>query len=333
MTALAPRSAAWHADRRATIGASDAPIITGDSPWGDLLTLYAVKSGIIDDPTTETTQMRWGLKLEDTVAEWFTETTGKKTRRDNSRPRHPEHPWMATSLDRRVVGEPAVVEIKTARFPTDEWGAVGTAEIPAHYLVQCQHEMAVTGTQTCYVAVLFAGSEPRLYVVPRDDELIGSLIELEAEFMECVRTGTPPDALIRRQRPVIAFRQGEIEADEPLTIGIEGVYNLRQEIKGLKADEEKATEAVKTLLGSNIAARAGAYRATYKQNADSHPVRWELVAAAYRKWIVDDLAVRGGGHGIEDVGDLDAVESLFTDTKPGLRPLMITRKEEAADAA
>ena len=102
-----------------------------------------------------------------------------------------EHPWMATSLDRRVVGEKALVEIKTARFPTDEWGRQGTSEIPTHYIVQCQHELAVTGAETCYVAVLFAGSEPRLYVVGRDDELIATLIELEAEFMACVRSGTP----------------------------------------------------------------------------------------------------------------------------------------------
>lgn len=323
MTALTARSPEWHADRRSTIGASDAPIITGDAPWGDLLTLYAVKAGIIEAPELTAPHVMWGLRLEDLVAEWFTETTGKKVRRDNSRPRHPKHPWMATSLDRRVVGEPALVEIKTSRYATDEWGTEGTAEIPAHYIVQCQHEMAVTGAQTCYVAVLFAGSEPRLYVVPRDEELIGSLIELEAEFMECVRTGTPPDALIRRQRPVVLFREGEIEADPALSLGIEGVYNLRQEIKGLKADLATAEDAVKTLMGEHIAARAGAYRVAFTQNRDSNEVAWELVAAAYRK------ALEEAGTSV----DLDAIESLFTRIKPGFRPLRITRKEEAVNAA
>lgn len=324
MTNVLPaRSAEWHADRRMTIGASDAPIITGDSPWGDLLTLYAVKSGIIDDPTTETHQMRWGLKLEATVAEWFTETYGLRLRKDNSRPRHPEHPWMATSLDRRVVGANALVEIKTVRYATDEWGAQDTAEIPAHYLVQCQHEMAVTGTDVCYVAVLFSGYDPRRYIVPRDEELIASLIALESEFMECVRTGTPPDALIRRQRPVIAFRQGEIEADETLAVGIEGVYNLRQEIKLLKADLTKAEDAVKTLMGDHTAARAGAYRAAFTQNRDTEKVAWELVAAAYRKQL----------EATDPTFDADTIQGLFTRSEQGFRPLRITRKEEAADAA
>ena len=330
---LEPRSPAWHADRVATIGASDAAVITGDAPWGDLLTLFAVKSGIIDPPEIENNRTRWGLRLEAVVAEWFTETYGLRLRRDNTRPRHPEHPWMATSLDRRVIGQSALVEIKTARFATDEWGREDTAEVPAHVLVQCQHEMACTGAKLCYVAVLFSGSDPKRYIVPRDEELIANLIELEAEFVECVRTGTPPEAILRRQRPVVAFREGEITADETLAMGIEGVYHARHEIKALNGELEKAEEAVKTLLGPNTAARAGAYRATYKPNADSHPVRWELVAAAYRKWIADDIAVRGGGHGIEHATDLDAIESLFTDTKPGARVLRIAELKEARDAA
>lgn len=328
-TAMDPRSPAWHADRRLTFGASEAPILTGDAPWGDVLTLFAVKSGIIDPPDIENDRTRWGLRLEAVVAEWFTETYGLRLRRDNTRPRHPDYPWMATSLDRRVIGENALVEIKTARFPTDEWGQPDTAEVPAHVLVQCQHEMACTGTQLCYVAVLFSGSDPRRYIVPRDEALIADLIELEGQFMECVRTGTPPDAIIRRQRPVIPFREGEITADETLTLGIEGLYHARQEIKALQADEKKASEAVKTLLGPNTAARAGAYRATFKQNADSHPIRWELVAAAYRKWI-DAHAI---DYPPDQRLDTDVIESLFTDAKAGNRPLLITRKEEAADAA
>lgn len=317
------RSPEWHADRAATIGASDAPIITGDAPWSDLTTLFAVKVGIIDPPNIESNRTSWGLRLESVVAEWFTETYGLRLRRDNTRPRHPDYPWMATSLDRRVVGEPALVEIKTARFPTDEWGQPDTAEVPAHVLVQCQHEMACTGTTVCYVAVLFSGSDPRRYIIPRDEALIADLIELEAEFVECIRTGTPPEQLIRKQRPVVPFREGEITADEVLARGIEGLYNLRTEIKALQKDEKAAADAVKTLLGPHTAARAGAYRATYRQNKDGLEVGWDLIASAYRKRLA----------AVDPTFDAAAIESLFTLPKQGHRPLLISRKEEALDAA
>jgi putative phage-type endonuclease len=323
---------AWHEDRRGGIGSSDAPIITGDAPWGDLLTLYAVKAGIIDEPGIDSDRTRWGLRLEDVVAEWVMETTGRKVRRVNRRLHHKALPWMRASLDREYVGEKRILEIKTRRYPTDEWGPAGTAEIPAHYLVQVQHQLAVTGYPVADVAVLFAGSDPRLYTVPRDEALIAALTELEADFWLCIQSGTPPDRFIARQSaPVVPFRKGEIEADPTLAAGIEGVHGLRAEIKERKAELLKAEEAVKTILGPYTAARAGAYRATYKQNADSIEIRWELIAKAYRKAIEKsrtDMVLRD-----LDALDLDAIESLFTTTKPGLRPLRITVKEEAINAA
>jgi putative phage-type endonuclease len=333
MSAPVQRTAEWHAARRNGIGSSDAPILTGDAPWGDVLTLYAVKAGIIDPPPIESAPMAWGLKLEDTVAEWFTETTGKRVRRANQIRRHPEHEWMLASLDRVVVGEKWELEIKTARYANDEWGESGTAEIPAHYLVQVQHQIAVGGFEGAYVAALFAGSDPRLYEIPRDEALIEALIELEAEFMDCVRNGTPPEAIIRKQRPVVPIREGEIVADDTLTTGIEGVYNARAEIKALKEQLALAEAAVKTLIGEHTAARAGAYRATYKPNKDGIDVRWELIAAAYRKALeevrdpTDESRVR------KQIPDLDAIESIFTIPTRGDRPLRITRKEEATDAA
>ena len=316
-------SAAWHAERRGGIGSSDAPIITGDSPWGDVLTLYAVKTGIIDAPNIDTPATRWGLRLEDVVAQWVMEREGRKVRRVNKIVRHRDHDWMRASLDRVYVGEKRVLEIKTSRYPSDEWGPEGTAEIPAHYLVQVQHQLAVTGYAVADVAVLFAGSDPRLYTVPRDAEMIDALIELEAAFWEAVQSGTPPEPLIRKSAPVVPFRDGEITADETLALGIEGVYGLRAEIKERKGDLEKAEEAVKTLLGPHTAARAGAYRATFRQNAPSQKVAWDLIASAYRKHL----------SAVAPDFDADAIESLFTQTKAGNRPLLIARKEEAVNAA
>lgn len=319
---LATNPAAFDAPR-AGIGSSDAPIITGDAPWGDLVTLYAAKAGIIDEPHVSNPATVWGTLLEQVVAAWVMETTGRKVRRVNKRLAHPAYPWMRALLDRVYVGERRVLEIKTSRYATDEWGPAGSAEIPAHYVVQVQHQLAVTGYAVADVAVLFSGSDPRLYTIPRDDALIASLIELESEFWTAVLNGTPPEALVRSNTaPIIPFREGEISADETLALGIEGVHNLRSEIKERKAELSEAEEAVKTLMGPHTAARAGAYRATYRPNADSHPVTWELVAAAFRKRLAET----------DPAFDPEPIESLFTTTKHGNRPLLITLKEEALAA-
>lgn len=310
----------WHAARRLGIGSSDAPVVTGDAPWGDLLTLYAAKVGIIDPPDINTPATAWGRRLEAVVADWYSETTGRKLRRVKRLLRHPEHEWMLASLDRVVVGEQRIVEVKTSRYASDEWGAPGTAEIPTHYLIQVQHQLAVTGYPVADVAVLFAGSDPRTYTIDRDDDLIAGLIDLEAAFMECIRNGTPPDALMQSRRVRAVYRTEEVDADDVLAMGIEGVYNLRQEIKALEAEKAKAEEAVKTLIGEHTAVRAGEYRATYKPNKDSVKVDHALIAAAYRKRLAEvDPAW--------DAGDAAAIESLFTRVEPGFRPLRITKKD------
>ncbi len=71
-----------------------------------------------------------------------------------------EHPFMIADVDRLVVGkEDGLVglECKTASpYSADKWkeGAV-----PAHYLAQCHHYMAVLGASAWYIAVLIYGRE------------------------------------------------------------------------------------------------------------------------------------------------------------------------------
>ena len=51
---------------------------------------------------------------------------------------------------------------------------------------------AVTGYRGAYIAVLIGGNTFRWKFVERDEELISMLIDLEANFWNCVQTNTPP---------------------------------------------------------------------------------------------------------------------------------------------
>lgn len=318
------RTPAWRAARLLGIGSSEIAVIVGDAPWGDVTRLYAAKVGIIDPPEVSTPQTVWGQRLEDVVAGWWAESTGKKIRRANQLLRHHSIPWMLASLDRRVVGENAILEVKTRRYADEEWGPAGSAEIPVHYIEQVQWQLGVTGCDVAYVAVLFAGSDPRPYEIPRDQPMIDALMELGAAFWQCVESGTPPQAVARNDRPaVIPLHDGEIEADETLALGIEGVHNLRAEIKQRKEDLSAAEEAVKTLIGDYTAVRAGAYRALYKPQKDGVKVAHDLIASAYRKRLAE----------VDPTFDAESIESLFTTVRPGNRPLLVTLREESVNAA
>lgn len=335
--ALVPQSPEWHADRRDSLGASDAPIVAGMAPrsWGDpvelLMKLYAEKTGLIEsavleamDTPEQRTRKRLGLLMEDAIATWYTETTGWRLQKVNTRPRHPEHEWMRCSLDRVTIGvrPKRIVQLKQRRVASDEWGADGTAEIPEDVLVQEQHEMAVAGYGIADVAVLIGGSEPRIYTVERDDAFIADLIELESEFMACVREGRTPDfaGLTDRGRRVKPLGESEIVA----TPELDTLIRLAHEATRLRADAEKAEKALKAQLGEiaepYTLVKGTAVDLIYRSNKPSRKVAWELIAKAYRKWIEEDPATASQI-------DLDGIESTFTTEQAGARPIRFTERK------
>jgi predicted phage-related endonuclease len=82
-----------------------------------------------------------------------------------------------------------VFEAKTASaYKLGEW----EDGIPDEYMLQIQHYIAVTDCNGAYVAVLIGGNTFKWQYIPRDDELIATLIQLESDFWEHVQNNTPP---------------------------------------------------------------------------------------------------------------------------------------------
>ncbi len=65
----------WLAQRRKMIGASDAPVIMGVSPWCTPYRLWQEKLEIVK-PRKQTKAMAMGIRREDTARSRFTEETG-----------------------------------------------------------------------------------------------------------------------------------------------------------------------------------------------------------------------------------------------------------------
>jgi predicted phage-related endonuclease len=136
-----------------------------------------------------TPAMAFGNLMEPVVADMFADQTGMLVMEDTNIYSHPEHPHMLANLDRLIStdgsGEPdAVLEIKTSRMQWDH--------VPAYYVSQIQHYMAVTGLQMAYCAALFGGEEYQCFEVPRDERYIEQLIEAEAEFWQSVTEHREP---------------------------------------------------------------------------------------------------------------------------------------------
>jgi putative phage-type endonuclease len=187
--------AEWLQYRNLGLGGSDAGIILGVNKWKTPFELFLEKSGQIDIKENDNGNeaMYWGNVLEEVVAKEFTARTGKKVRRKNQMLQHDNYPFMMANIDREVVGEKAILECKTtSAYNAKEWEG---DEVPASYLIQINHYMAVMGYEKCYIACLIGGNKFVFKEIKRDEELINLIIEAEKNFWEFHVQGNHPPAL------------------------------------------------------------------------------------------------------------------------------------------
>ena len=109
--------------------------------------------------------------------------TGLKVRQKHMLLQSEKYPFMYANLDGVINedGEMAIFEAKTAsEYKHEIW----ENEVPAPYILQIQHYMAVTGAKKTYIAALVGGNKFYWHEVKRDDEMIEKIIAMEKYFWE-----------------------------------------------------------------------------------------------------------------------------------------------------
>lgn len=217
----------WLKARRALgIGSTDAPAILGLSRFKSPFQLYHEKRKTVAELEPRYVEMaEWGRDLEDVIARRYSINTSREVVKTGNAPfviqQHDDLEWMIASVDRYAIvseapptdpddeddededtkgvekplapiGIRVVLELKNAHFVMkDKWGDLG--EPPLEYLVQLQHQLAVTGMPWGSLAALVGGTEFKWADVQRNDEFIKQLIDLEEQFMRDVAAGNEPE--------------------------------------------------------------------------------------------------------------------------------------------
>ena len=280
------------------IGGSDAAIVAGISKYKSQYQLWMEKTGK-SEPFKGNEATLWGNKLEDVVAEEYTQRTGRKIRRANLTQYHPEHDFIFGHIDRISVGDKRIIEIKTSlgKYRSDsDWGEAGTDSIPEAYYLQVQHYMAVMQAQVCDVAALVsgdAGAELRIYEIQRDEKLIADLIAMEVKFWEYVSSDTPPpirdtkDALLKFPR----------DNDETVIASME-IYDMISQLTDIKKtkkemdeSEEKIKVEIQKFMGDRayLVSQSGNKLASWKnqttERLDTTAIKKELDPAILNKFL------------------------------------------------
>ena len=283
----------WLQERMTGIGGSDAGTILGVNKWKSKTQLFFEKTNpeMIQEINNEF--IYWGNMMEDVVADEFARRTGKKVRRDNRMLRHPEHKFMMANLDRVVVGEKALLECKTtSQYNTEQWE---DDNVPAQYLCQIQHYMAVTGYEKAYIAVLIGGNSFVWKEILRDDELIQILIDAEKDFWENnVQSGVIPEIDgSEATSDFINYMYKDIDNEE-IELGSEAdtlmkaIESIKEDIKEQQQLQKKYENQLKDSLGHNTAGKTAAYLATWKQQT-RRSIDKKALEEKYGKDVIDQF--------------------------------------------
>ena len=166
----------WLSWRRGGIGASDAPVVMGLSPWQKDSELLLLKTGQqAERPANDA--MQRGKRLEPVARLAYVQHTGIAVEPVCVQSR--EHPWMRASLDGLSADGRHVVEIKCPGEKDHRLAACG--RVPEKYFPQLQHILAVTGLGAIgYWSFRF--DHTVLLTVERDEAFIADLLEKEIAF-------------------------------------------------------------------------------------------------------------------------------------------------------
>ena len=186
MSALIQQSDEWFALRRNHIGASDAPIIMGVSPWKTSYQLWEEKLGFRKNNTTAA--MQRGLDMEDEARREFEKVTGLIVFPEVVF--HPEKEWMMASLDGIDIEHRNIVEIKCPGKQDHESAMDGV--IPSKYYPQLQHQLAVTGLDKGFY-FSYDGNSSVVLTIVKDSKYMSTMISREQEFWRCLTELEAPD--------------------------------------------------------------------------------------------------------------------------------------------
>src|SRR3990167_3727247 len=260
-------------ERRCYIGASDAAAVLGLSRWTTPLAVWAEKTGKVEPEDVSEKLAIWlGNELEETVAKLFELKTGKKVHKVIEPHIHPVHPFLVCHIDRKVEGESAVLQCKTASpRKSKEWEG---EEIPIEYIIQEQHEMMVTGYQHAYIAVLIGNEQFVWKEIKRDEGIIRDIMAREVYFWNTfVAARVMPEIILKGDNETLrrlypsAVPLKSIQLNEAGCVIAEGIKNLKDDVEKLDEIIKQQEAELKKILGDAEFAESKTFKVTWKNQA------------------------------------------------------------------
>jgi putative phage-type endonuclease len=263
------------------LGSSDAAGVLGLSRWKTPLEVWAIKTRQFEPKELDSEAVELGNELEDYVARRFMKKTGKKVQRVNETLYHPDYPFLAANVDRRIVGEKSVLECKvTSAWKASEWRG---EEIPQEYIIQVLHQMAIGGFTKGYIAVLIGNQDFKWKEIIRDEKVIKDIIRKEVYFwQEFVEKRQMPMTIKAQDGDVLyalypkATEESVIELGDDASRICESIDSLEADEKVLKKEIDEQKNTLKAMLTTYEMGVTANYKISWK-NQEERRIDVELL--------------------------------------------------------
>jgi putative phage-type endonuclease len=261
----------WLALRTVDLTSTDISALFGLSPYKTAFELYWEKKSGDRAPFNDNERVRWGRRLEATVANGIAEDQGWMIRPFKEYARLPGH-HLGASFDFRIItkyggndaghglnldpygtgwtrddtDDDAILEIKTVDFLAfrDGWTIdEGFIEAPPHIEIQVQHQMLVSGLRRAYIGVMVGGN--RIEVIERqaDDAVHAGILAKAAEFWQSIADGNAPDPVMPDDAEAVIRLNSFAEPGKLLDArNDESLATLLREYQRLGVEERSAAE-------------------------------------------------------------------------------------------
>ena len=212
----------WLAWRRAGIGASEAPVIMGLSPWCTPTLLWLRKRGLAPEQASNPRMAR-GHALEP-----IARTRYELMRNEIMTPaiaESREFSFIRASFDGLSLSGDLVLEIKCPGERDHTTALNGT--VPQKYIPQIMQQLYVAEADVCDYVSYDGINAPVILRVNRDQPYIDRLVDELQRFWDCVHSGVQPtsqtwtvaaDQWLRADKALIAAKAAYAEATDALEV-------------------------------------------------------------------------------------------------------------------
>lgn len=277
-------------ERMQYIGGSDIAAVLGQSRWKTPYRLWAEKTGKIIVPDLSNVEaVEMGNRLEQFVADIFSEKTGKTVRRAPKMYRHPQYPFLVANIDRLIVGGNELLECKTcSAYKLEEW----ENKIPREYVLQVIWYLGITGRKRGWIACLIGGQKFDYKPIDFDQELFDLMVEKALKFWDMVQNNVPPvilpedDATLAELYP--EHTEDLIEIQE-MNDRVAYLQEIKMHIEEMTKEKREIETELKTLIKDKAGVLTDKYKITWKsqisRRIDSEALKAECpdIAQKYMK--------------------------------------------------